>query len=225
MKTTLRHECHLFVTNKCNQECFHCSYAWLMNRIQGKLDIKKLDKINFNKFELITITGGEPGLLSKDIKLELINYLKHFNKRIQIFTNGTHILDWPDEISKLVHIIDFNNIIEAENVSYMIPLTSKTNIEDLKKGIDKLRQIQKIDGYVHIKNDCISPLSKDKLNSIMKYIGLDFSDENPIVKKSNKLKLELSSRCIQLDALNGDIIHSRINLSKQCCCTFYNCLS
>lgn len=79
----------LFVTNKCNLNCFHCFNRSNLNN-HNVLDmnlqyVRKIVEANpeVNKYDIM---GGEP-LLHKNIN-EIIEYLSEQNKKVGLYTNG-----------------------------------------------------------------------------------------------------------------------------------------
>jgi len=76
----------LYVTYKCNWRCDYCSEdTWnrpRVNNLQEKLDaiVEGSD---------VSITGGEPGILPKDIMEDVIRQLKEKKCIINVNTNGT----------------------------------------------------------------------------------------------------------------------------------------
>lgn len=94
MKKTLR----LIITLDCNLSCSYCCNK--LSEVNSKFITKTLEEIDFNQYEAICITGGEP-LLRKDLILRIINYITT-NIPVYLYTNGLLLHEIP-------HII-FNGI-------------------------------------------------------------------------------------------------------------------
>ena len=82
MKKTLR----LIITLECNLSCIYCCNK--LPEINSKFIKKKLEDIDFNQYEAVCITGGEPllkrTLIGDIIDPEIINY----KIPIYLYTNG-----------------------------------------------------------------------------------------------------------------------------------------
>ena len=156
------------ITNRCNSDCIYCYNVWKENGDypKGELSLPEI-KILFSKIlseikpQAITIAGGEP-LLHSYI-FDVIAYLKQFNMKISIATNGTlltqtitnklissginHIeisLDSCNE--KTYELLTRNNnknlidsilTIQKNNIPYSIAsIITKKNIEGISDVID-----------------------------------------------------------------------------------------
>lgn len=84
MLTLLKRSLRLLITLKCNMNCYYCCNN--LKDIRDKFEEKNLKEINFNRFDNICITGGEP-LLSRDILAKVIMKIP-CNKYIYLYTNG-----------------------------------------------------------------------------------------------------------------------------------------
>jgi len=73
------------VTNKCNQNCLHCSTREIFRNLDFSLKstLKRVHQIG----NLITLTGGEPTLSPNLFKI--IDFAKRERKKVELFTNGT----------------------------------------------------------------------------------------------------------------------------------------
>jgi organic radical activating enzyme len=126
-------EIELILTYKCNWFCEYCCVDTHKQLPLSFDDIKlKLKKVlpNYN----VTLSGGEVGLLSENIILFVIEYLKNINCSISLNTNGLfikkfpHLLFYFDEI--LYHCSENlnpnDNIIKNinhNNIQYLLVLT------------------------------------------------------------------------------------------------------
>ena len=76
----------LILTEKCNWDCSYCDCRGNdeFNMENFRLDLKVINK-HF-KYDTVTFSGGEPGLLHRNHIAELFHIFR--DKKIQIFTNG-----------------------------------------------------------------------------------------------------------------------------------------
>lgn len=126
-----------YVNTECN---WKCSYCITNTHKQPKIkfdDIKERLKLVENNDE-ISLTGGEPGLLSREILEYIFNYLESKNCLININTNGTFLKRYPDYYNRvneyLYHAsenisldIDINQFDDPKNkIIYMLVVTDES---------------------------------------------------------------------------------------------------
>lgn len=207
--------------------CETCANQYIINKFSGVFNLDKLKTFDLSNYENIYITGGEPGLLSKTDKKLLINYLKktYPQSRIEVFTNGTNILDWDKSVIKLFHVINLcDDLIFYENTSYVIVINKKTNVNDLKIFINKYKTAK-----INLKNDTFNPLSQKEYDNILNFVGVNSIEtiKNNLHESHFKnLKLEnTTNKCFALPVINDENIFSKkISLMKNCICSWYNCI-
>ena len=74
------------ITNKCNQQCIHCSNGNL-NKADNYLSVNLFKTIMEKEPVLVVITGGEPFL--NDNIFEILKYIKKCGSFVKICTNAT----------------------------------------------------------------------------------------------------------------------------------------
>jgi sulfatase maturation enzyme AslB (radical SAM superfamily) len=85
------------ITQECNFNCIYCCN--LLPNVQGRFTYKFLNEIEFEKYDEISITGGEPLLLTKGgrffFELGRIMALKKPSAKIFLYTNGIFLNEVP----------------------------------------------------------------------------------------------------------------------------------
>lgn len=136
----------LYVTYKCNWRCNYCSEdTWNRPRVDDLQS--KIDLILPNSE--VSITGGEPGLLPRDIMGDTIKQLVEKNCEININTNGKFFerFDYLDRYvdSYLYHcseqLLDEELIIyDNKKIQYMLVITDD-NMDRLEYYVSKYPEI------------------------------------------------------------------------------------
>lgn len=138
----------LYVTYKCNWRCDYCSEdTWNRPRVDNLQE--KLDSIHPNSD--VSITGGEPGILPKDIMEDVINQLAEKNCIISVNTNGTFFKRFKyldDKVdSYLYHCseqLEDEEIIipdiDQSKIQYMLVITDD-NMDRLEYYVSKYPKI------------------------------------------------------------------------------------
>ena len=109
-----------FVTNTCNAKCSHC-FNW-KTCSTGELSLEEIQKINFNGFDSISITGGEPTL-----RVDLADICSQVVKnKIYLNTNGL----MPKRVTEVIEKIGANMI------SITVSLDGTKELHNQIRGID-----------------------------------------------------------------------------------------
>ncbi len=108
-----------FVTNKCNARCSHC-FNW-KTETSDELSLEEIKKIDFNFFDSVSITGGEP-TLRRDLA-EICSYVA--KNKIYLNTNGLI----PERIEKVIKSVG------ADKVSVTVSLDGTQAVHDSIRGV------------------------------------------------------------------------------------------
>lgn len=98
--------CTIIPTYKCNYNCLHCT---LKEKIKCGEELSKEElvdvakQIGKSKIWVVSIDGGEPFL--RDDLFELVKVLKNYGKLIYIFTNGSLLESYIDDVIR--YKVDF----------------------------------------------------------------------------------------------------------------------
>ena len=85
----VQNEIEIELTHRCNWNCRYCAIqTHKLPAISENIALEKV-KLIVGKYDTITFSGGEPGLLSRDILEQMISYVKNTNSKLCINTNGT----------------------------------------------------------------------------------------------------------------------------------------
>lgn len=142
----------LMLTFKCNWFCDFCATDTHTKPEVTFKDIKNKLNIVQNNSE-VSISGGEPGLISKDRMKYIISELKKKNAIININTNGTFFKNFSeyhnDIDSYFYHCSEkLDNKVEMlpfDNIDYMIVVTN-----DTFPNLEKFLKINEHIKYFHI---------------------------------------------------------------------------
>lgn len=142
-----KNEFAVTITYKCNWSCQYCA---VRNKHDYKPDLKhdevlqKLEKIPPNT--IVTLFGGEPGLVSKTHVIQYMDILEKKNCTLYLETNGLFIKKYPDLLCRFGEILyhcsqelDIDDQIlrpPVSNIRYMLIVHDK-NINKLKAFLDK----------------------------------------------------------------------------------------
>lgn len=98
-------EIEIELTHKCNWNCRYCAIC--THNLQEISEEAALEKVRSiaGKYDTVTFSGGEPGLLSRNILEQMITCIKSTNSNLCINTNGTFIEKYPDLVEKFDEII------------------------------------------------------------------------------------------------------------------------
>lgn len=100
----IRGEIEIEVTHECNWNCPYCAiHTHKLPPISKKQIRDKIDSIQTNK--IVTISGGEPGMLDEDDIDYILNNLQKKECTLFLNTNGLFIRRYPEKISKFKQII------------------------------------------------------------------------------------------------------------------------
>lgn len=151
----LRKEYAIAITDKCNWTCPYCAVKNnydFKNSITPDKIFDAIKKIEYNSD--VTLMGGEPGLVQRNLIEQYIKLLKIKKCKLYLETNGTFILKYPDLLSTFTEILyhcsqDLDlcqSIIKTstKNIRYLIIIHDK-NINKLYSFLSVNRDIQKFD--------------------------------------------------------------------------------
>lgn len=172
-------EIEIELTHKCNWNCRYCAIqTHKLPEISENIALEKV-KLIVGKYDTITFSGGEPGLLSRNILEQMISYVKNTNSKLCINTNGTFIKKYPDLIKKFDEIIyhcsqDLDDQLryypDFSNIRYMLVIDDE-NILKLDQYLNKYQNIIfDIVPASYEFNDKRKPLSiKNRMYIVKKY--------------------------------------------------------
>lgn len=135
------------VTYKCNWNCPYCSRDTHNQETNFENAIKATHKVDNNSD--VTITGGEPGLLTTDELLEIIKILKNKNCYVDINSNGEifkhqKVINVIDSIyyhcSMNMELDDIINKDYKDKTFYVVVVTDN-NIDNLEPFLEKHNDI------------------------------------------------------------------------------------
>jgi organic radical activating enzyme len=129
----------LFVTNRCNWFCDYCLVD-THNQPDKSFEDVMIDVHSIPAESEVTLSGGEPGLLSRSQLTEILETLKAKNCVIDLLTNGTFIRKYSDMLhyfdTILYHCLEYLTDEEIEypkldqtKVKYIL-VTENENLED-----------------------------------------------------------------------------------------------
>lgn len=142
-------EIEIELTHKCNWNCRYCAIC--THNLQEISEEAALEKVRSiaGKYDTVTFSGGEPGLLSRNILEQMITCIKSTNSNLCINTNGTFIEKYPDLIEKFDEIIyhcsqDLDDELKYypnfSNIRYMLVIDD-INILKLDNYLNKYSNI------------------------------------------------------------------------------------
>lgn len=161
-----------FVTNQCNAKCNHC-FNWKTKPV-NELSLEEIQKINFNIFNSISITGGEPTLRA-DLA-EICTQIATKNK-IYLNTNGLMPQKIKDIITK----------IGAHKVSVTVSLDGTKNTHNQIRGVDCLEsaiETIKLCKKENVNVTILTTISRSNLTNIPQLIQ-HLQTENLFTKKGD----------------------------------------
>lgn len=134
-------EIEVELTHKCNWNCEYCAiHVHSLPEITEQDAIKKVESIHYGSF--VTLSGGEPGLLSRTTVERCIEVLQSKSCTICLNTNGEFIRRYPDLLDRFYEIVyhcsqDLNadDVIfrpNMQNIHYMVIVTDN-NVHRLRE--------------------------------------------------------------------------------------------
>jgi len=220
----------LKITNKCNWSCNYCDNV--DNKTSPIEKVKNYINLlqTYNPNILISLSGGEPGLLSKDYLQEIFNELNH---PCEIATNGTFLENNYHEIFRSYinnisyHVIsEINeptkiNVIKDNDIpiDYII-IVHKQNLKYIKSFIKTNDHINfTIKFYVGNDKDLILTISDIKLLYEIINLNIDSNSKDKIKHFSNILNKDLIKKSQRI--CNSSILVPRLDLIEnkiyRCC--------
>jgi MoaA/NifB/PqqE/SkfB family radical SAM enzyme len=149
-----------FVTNKCNARCSHC-FNW-KTQPTNELTLEEIKKIDFNIFDSVSITGGEPTL-----RADLADICSHIVKnKIYLNTNGLN----PERIQEVIERV------AAGMVNVTVSIDGTQDVHDGIRGakcfdsaIKTIRLCQKLGAGVTILTT-VSRYNMENIPVLMEYL-------------------------------------------------------
>lgn len=137
-------EVEIELTHKCNWNCRYCAIR--THSLPAVPEDEALEKVKAvaGKFQTVTFSGGEPGLLSKEILERMIKAVEDSGSILCINTNGTFIRKYPDMVSRFDEVIyhcsrDLDDTLliypQFNNIRYML-VVDDVNYPRLKLYLD-----------------------------------------------------------------------------------------
>ena len=139
----------LFITNKCNSNCVMCPTSDIVRKNSGIESVDNLLKISSqipSDAAHITITGGEPFLLEKDI-FKLFSYLKSNLNQVEylLLTNGRALAD-KEYFNLFKENVPDNTIVGIpihgyDDITHDGITRAKNSLQQTVKGIKNLLSV------------------------------------------------------------------------------------
>lgn len=131
--------CCVIFTNGCNMNCWYCHNNHLINNKTPKISEQEI--FNFLKshkpfLDAVTISGGEP-TLQPDLA-SFIKKIKDMGFLIKLDTNGTNFEILKNLIES--NLLDYVSMDVKAPINKYNLISSKVNIDDIKKSIEFLKQ-------------------------------------------------------------------------------------
>lgn len=165
----------IILTYQCNWNCPYCIVdTHNQKEVSFKDIIKKVESVEYNSE--VNLSGGEPGLLSTDNLLYIIEKLKFKNCIIRVITNGEFFKNHPS----LLHLVDkyYYHASDDLNINDEVYINSDLEIAHVLVIHDN--NIQNLNNFLN-KNKDIK----------FKLIGADDSNKPgaPTLNKMNAIKI------------------------------------
>jgi len=144
----------LSVTFKCNWNCDYCiSYTHAQPEKTFETVLEEINNLP-DSIKSVTISGGEPGILSKDRLSIIIDNLKEKNLKIDLMTNGLFFENHPEFIQDIdeifYHVVEdlstkkdfklYSDIMNKDN-RYYILVAINESFEDIQYYIDNYPEL------------------------------------------------------------------------------------
>jgi organic radical activating enzyme len=131
------------VTYECNWSCSYCIADTHEHERSFEEALKIAESIEAN--QKVSLSGGEPGLLTTEQLLQIVDLLKEKGCRVSILSNGT-IFNHPEVVSKVDKITyhcsadmsldDVVNREYPEKTEYLV-VVADDNMDNLEPFLDK----------------------------------------------------------------------------------------
>ena len=133
-------EIEIELTHECNWNCPYCAiHVHKQKNISHEEALSKVMSISDGS--IVTLSGGEPGLISRNHIEQYINILKTKKCKLYLNTNGQFLFNYPDLVGNFEQIIyhcseNLDNKVyvfnEFDNIDYMI-IVNDDNFPKLEK--------------------------------------------------------------------------------------------
>lgn len=170
------------ITFKCN---WHCDYCIINTHAQPEVEFSKLkEKIeSIEPCSKVSVTGGEPGLASKEVVEYVINELFKKNCIIEINTNGEFLRKYYYLNDKIDHY--FYHISEDLLSLNIVPNIDHTKIDFMITVTDDM--MSRIDDFLLMYNKIIH--KKIFMYAAFNLLGNSKDWQPKTLSKKNALKL------------------------------------
>ena len=176
----IRNEIEVELTHKCNWNCKYCAiHVHSLKGISTKEMLSKVQSIKNNSD--VTLSGGEPGCLSRSEVEKVINILEKKNCNLYLNTNGLFLKKFPDLINIFKEIIyhcsedlscedEIIKIPNANNIRYMI-IVHDENLYKLDSFLNEYKDIKCdiVEATYNKANDGPELSKKNKYSLLVKY--------------------------------------------------------
>jgi len=132
----------IMLTHRCNWFCDFCVVD-THNKPTITFDSIKEHLNSIEKGSMVSLSGGEPGLVSEDILIYTLRELKKKECIIAVNTNGLFMKNYQDYLTEIndiyyhcsEHLDAYVPIIDFKNIDYMVVVTDN-NIHNLGQFLD-----------------------------------------------------------------------------------------
>jgi organic radical activating enzyme len=204
MSTQLDYE--LIITYKCNWNCSYCCVD-THNRPEPINIFENINKIPNGS--MITISGGEPGLLQKNKIIEILDKLLEKKCDIGINTNGLFLEKYPDLIEKYFTNINYHVSPELDINDDIVKLETSFKINYLLIVTDI--NFKNLDNYLAKYPDIIFTIipASNPGSGILGAPELNMKNRFRILKKYYKRITQESKKVLLKDKVFDNIIYLR----------------
>ena len=161
-------DAYILLLMDCNQDCLFCSVPKKDKYLTKEEIIRKIDKYSSEKYDQVTITGGEP-TLHPDL-LDVVSYVKSKNMSCRVVTNGNKldqelidklIKSGVDYIAISIHTFD-------KELAKKLSDYEDYDIDKILKSVDYILTKTRIPLYINI---TVTKLNYKKIPDMCKVIS------------------------------------------------------